>query len=60
MELLNKCRKLKEYALFIDMVRYYLKQVDQYTKEQAIEKAIDTCIEQPCEREVTDYGIYSI
>lgn len=46
MELLNKCRKLKEYALFIDMVRYYLKQVDQYTKEQAIEKAIDTCIEQ--------------
>ena len=44
MELLNKCRKLKEYALFIDMVRYYLKQVDQYTKEQAIEKAIDTCI----------------
>lgn len=46
MELLNKCRKLKEYALFIDMVRYYLKQVNQYTKEQAIEKAIDTCIEQ--------------
>ena len=43
-ELMDRCRKLKEYAQFIDIIRHYLKENEHWTNEQAISKAIDDCI----------------
>jgi len=41
-ELLEKCRKLKEYALFVATVRRHLQEGTE--KEEAVERAIDECI----------------
>ena len=43
-ELMERCRKLKEYAQFIDIIRHYLRENKQWSNEQAISKAIDDCI----------------
>ena len=51
-ELMDRCRKLKEYALFIDTIRCYLNQNKHWTREQAIVKAVDKCIEQDILREI--------
>ena len=45
-EIMERCNKLKEYALFVDRVRYYMKQADIYTREQAVAIAIEDCIRQ--------------
>lgn len=46
-ELLERCTVLKNYMYFVDMVRFYKKQLgnSQETLEQAIEMAIDDCIQ---------------
>ena len=35
-ELMERCRKLKEYAQFIDIIRHYLRENKQWSNEQAI------------------------
>ena len=42
-ELLNKCRKLQEYVLYIERVRRY---VADMPIEQAVERAVNECIEE--------------
>ena len=46
-ELLERCTVLKNYMYFVDMVRFYKKQLgnSQETLEQAIEMAINDCIQ---------------
>ena len=41
---MEKCRKLKEYAQFIAMIREYLEETDNI--EDAVDRAIDECIKQ--------------
>jgi hypothetical protein len=43
-ELMGNCKPLADYSVFVDRVREYLKQ--DLSKEEAIEKAIDGCIEE--------------
>ena len=47
LDLLERCRVLKEYMYFVDRVRYYVKELDgvQEMLQEAIERAIDDCIE---------------
>ena len=51
-ELMERCRKLKEYAQFIDIIRYYLRENKQWSNEQAISKAIDDCIQNNILRDI--------
>lgn len=51
-ELMERCRKLKEYAQFIDIIRHYLKENKQWSNEQAISKAIDDCIQNNILRDI--------
>ena len=51
-ELMERCRKLKEYAQFIDIIRYYLRENKQWSNEQAISKAIDDCIKNNILRDI--------
>ena len=51
-ELMDRCRKLKEYAQFIDIIRHYLKENEHWTNEQAISKAIDDCIQNNILRDI--------
>ncbi len=44
-ELLNKCRRLEEYAIFVETVRQYAMK-DLENHETAITRAIDACIKQ--------------
>lgn len=44
-ELLEKCRRLKEYAIFVAKVRMYQKNT-QYTLKQAIMQAMEECIKE--------------
>ena len=46
-DLLERCRVLKEYMYFVDRVRYYIKELGgaQELLQEAIERAIDDCIE---------------
>lgn len=44
-ELLNKCRRLEEYAIFVAKVRQYAAE-DIEKRESAIARAIDECIEE--------------
>ncbi len=44
-ELMEKCRRLKEYAIFISRVRQYVKEIPS-NPSKAIEKAVDECIEE--------------
>lgn len=44
MELMEKCKKLKEYAQFIAMIREYL--AEGYDVAEAVDVAIDECIRQ--------------
>jgi hypothetical protein len=41
---MGNCKPLADYSVFVDRVREYLKQ--DLSKEEAIEKAIDGCIEE--------------
>lgn len=41
LELKQKCQKLYEYMLYVDMVRQYRK---EYTLEESVEKAVTECI----------------
>lgn len=41
--IMQKCRKLEEYAIFIGKIREYTNQ--QFSMEAAIDKAVDECIE---------------
>ena len=43
-ELMEKCRRLKEYAIFVDMVRKNL--TAGAPLEEAVTRAADTCIDQ--------------
>ena len=43
-ELMEKCRRLKEYAIFVDMVRKNL--ANGAPLEEAVTRAADTCIDQ--------------
>ncbi len=43
-ELLKHCRRLKEYSIFVQCVREYIQ--SESSVEDALEKAIDTCINQ--------------
>ena len=43
-ELMEKCRRLKEYAIFVDMVRKNL--AKGVPLEEAVTQAADTCIDQ--------------
>ena len=43
-ELMKHCRKLKEYSIFVQCVREYIQ--SEPSVEDALEKAIDTCINQ--------------
>ena len=47
MDLLERCKVLREYMYFVDKVRYYVKELgdEQENLETAIERAIDECIE---------------
>ena len=47
MDLLKRCKVLKEYMYFVDRVRYYIKELGgvQERLQEAIERAIDDCIE---------------
>ena len=45
-ELLNKCRVIKEYMIFVDYVRHYHKEQDYEELATAINRAIDRCIEE--------------
>ena len=49
---MERCRKLKEYAQFIDIIRYYLRENKQWSNEQAISKAIDDCIKNNILRDI--------
>ena len=49
---MERCRKLKEYAQFIDIIRHYLKENKQWSNEQAISKAIDDCIKNNILRDI--------
>ena len=49
---MERCRKLKEYAQFIDIIRHYLKENKQWSNEQAISKAIDDCIQNNILRDI--------
>jgi hypothetical protein len=40
-ELLEKCKTLKDYSLYVERVRQYAKEMP---KEEAVDKAVDTCI----------------
>jgi predicted transposase/invertase (TIGR01784 family) len=40
-ELLEKCKTLKDYSLYVERVREYAKEMP---KEEAVDKAVDTCI----------------
>ena len=51
-ELMERCRKLKEYAQFIDIIRHYLRENKQWSNEQAISKAIDDCIQNNILRDI--------
>ena len=51
-ELIERCRKLKEYAQFIDIIRHYLKENEHWSNEQAISKAIDDCIKNNILRDI--------
>ena len=51
-ELMERCRKLKEYAQFIDIIRHYLKENEHWSNEQAISKAIDDCIQNNILRDI--------
>ena len=51
-ELMKRCRKLKEYAQFIDIIRHYLKGNEHLSNEQAISKAIDDCIQNNILRDI--------
>ena len=51
-ELMKRCRKLKEYAQFIDIIRHYLKENEHWSNEQAISKAIDDCIQNNILRDI--------
>ena len=51
-ELMERCRKLKEYAQFIDIIRHYLKENEHWSNEQAISKAIDDCIKNNILRDI--------
>ena len=51
-ELMERCRKLKEYAQLIDIIRYYLRENKQWSNEQAISKAIDDCIKNNILRDI--------
>ena len=51
-ELMERCQKLKEYAQFIDIIRHYLRENEQWTNEQAISKAIDDCIQNNILRDI--------
>ena len=44
-ELMEKCKRLKEYAIFISRVRQYVKEIPS-NPSKAIEKAVDECIEE--------------
>ena len=43
-ELMKHCRRLKEYSIFVQCVREYIQ--SESSVEDALEKAIDTCINQ--------------
>ena len=49
---MKRCRKLKEYAQFIDIIRHYLRENEHWTNEQAISKAIDDCIQNNILRDI--------
>jgi len=49
---MERCRKLKEYAQFIDIIRHYLKENKQWSNEPAISKAIDDCIQNNILRDI--------
>ena len=51
-ELMERCRKLKEYAQFIDIIRHYLRENKQWSNEQAISKTIDDCIQNNILRDI--------
>ena len=51
-ELMERCRKLKEYAQFIDIIRHYLKENEHWSNQQAISKAIDDCIKNNILRDI--------
>jgi hypothetical protein len=40
-ELLEKCKTLKDYSIYVERVRQYAKEMP---KEEAVDKAVDTCI----------------
>jgi hypothetical protein len=40
-ELLEKCKTLKDYSIYVERVREYAKEMP---KEEAVDKAVDTCI----------------
>ena len=44
--LMEKCSFLREYMIFVDYVRLYMKEDDMTDLEQAINRAIDRCIEE--------------
>ncbi len=43
-DIMEKCKKLKEYAKYVALVRKYIK--DGFTAEQAIDRATDECIDE--------------
>ena len=43
---MEKCSFLREYMIFVDYVRLYMKEDDLTDLEQAINRAIDRCIEE--------------
>ena len=43
---MEKCSFLREYMIFVDYVRLYMKEDDMTDLEQAINRAIDRCIEE--------------
>ena len=49
-ELLDKCAFLKDYMIFIEYVRYYYKD-ENVNLDEAIEKAIDRCINEDIMRD---------
>lgn len=42
-EMMEKCRRLEEYAIFVARVRIYMKD-ERYTRKQAVNRAVDECI----------------
>ena len=45
-QLLEKCKVLREYMIFVDYVRYYHKEQEYDDLATAINRAIDRCIEE--------------